>query len=276
MAANGISTLSTKELRQKAKLALAAIKRAATGRRSAYDITELPTQYSGNTVVDNPNVGGLVVGRPWLSFTPIAPVVSLDAGNTSSYPGSGTTWTNLVDNTTYTINAGSYNSGNGGYINFNGFSTYVDIGNPISTNGNFTKEAWVSPQALTGTHVILGSYNNRLFFNNTNLQCTATGSNILLKTGVATGWQHIVATFDDTTNTATLYINGVEVTLNTSATAHYTVTHAERIGSDTDSTGTTGSNFFGGKIAVVRVYTDAISAAQVAANYNAEKARFGL
>jgi hypothetical protein len=66
MAANGISTLATKELRQKAKLDLAADKRAATGNpRATYDITQLPTQYDDDTVVDNPNVGGLVVGRPW-------------------------------------------------------------------------------------------------------------------------------------------------------------------------------------------------------------------
>jgi len=32
-----------------------------------YDITELPTQYSGNTVVDNPNTGGLLPARPWIS-----------------------------------------------------------------------------------------------------------------------------------------------------------------------------------------------------------------
>jgi hypothetical protein len=68
MSANGISSLSTKELKQKAKLALAAVKRAATGRRSGLDITELPTQYSGNAIIDNPNVGGLVTGRPWVSL----------------------------------------------------------------------------------------------------------------------------------------------------------------------------------------------------------------
>ncbi len=56
MAANGISTLATKELRQKAKLDLAAINRAAVGNpRATYDITQLPTQYDDNTVVDNPN-----------------------------------------------------------------------------------------------------------------------------------------------------------------------------------------------------------------------------
>jgi hypothetical protein len=67
MSANGISTLSTKELRQKSKLDLAAAKRAADGNpRATYDITLLPTQYNDNDVINNPNVGGLIVGRPWI------------------------------------------------------------------------------------------------------------------------------------------------------------------------------------------------------------------
>jgi hypothetical protein len=66
MAANGISTLSTKEAKQKAKLDLAAIDRLADGNpRATYDITQLPTQYSDNDIVDNPNAGGLIAGRPW-------------------------------------------------------------------------------------------------------------------------------------------------------------------------------------------------------------------
>lgn len=67
MALNGISTLPTKELRQKAKLDLAAAKRASTGnKRATYDITQLPTRYLGNNVINNPNSGGLVQGRPWV------------------------------------------------------------------------------------------------------------------------------------------------------------------------------------------------------------------
>jgi len=67
MAANGISTLATKELKQKAKLDLAAIKRATDGNlRATYDITQLPTQYNNNVIIDNPNAGGLVAGRPWI------------------------------------------------------------------------------------------------------------------------------------------------------------------------------------------------------------------
>lgn len=64
---NNISTLATKELKQKSKLDLAAAERDSQGNpRSTYDITLLPTQYNDNDVIDNPNIGGLVVGRPWI------------------------------------------------------------------------------------------------------------------------------------------------------------------------------------------------------------------
>lgn len=86
MSSNGISTLSTKEARQLAKLDIAQAKRqgrvvASDGTISGsinttasyyrdlnvYYITQLPTQYSGNTLVDNPNTDGLLTGRPWHS-----------------------------------------------------------------------------------------------------------------------------------------------------------------------------------------------------------------
>jgi hypothetical protein len=67
MALNEISTLATKELRQKAKLDLAAAKRATDGNaRATYDLTLLPTQFNDNGLIDNPNAGGLVLGRPWI------------------------------------------------------------------------------------------------------------------------------------------------------------------------------------------------------------------
>ncbi len=97
MAANGISTLATKELRQKAKLELAAQDRAADGRRSVYDLSELPTKYVGNATVDNLNSGGLVIGRPWgTSETP-----NLFSGLTIWYDTA----------TTSTINGGTFVDG---------------------------------------------------------------------------------------------------------------------------------------------------------------------
>jgi len=64
--ANKISRLTTLEDRQVAKLALAALDREASGNpRFTLNIAELPTYYSGNTIVDNSNPDGLIEGRPW-------------------------------------------------------------------------------------------------------------------------------------------------------------------------------------------------------------------
>ena len=76
MAKNGISTQQYKADRQLAKLQLAATNRAATGRRSNLDISQLPTVYADGdnnsyNRVDNTNLGGLVIGRPWLSAPPV-------------------------------------------------------------------------------------------------------------------------------------------------------------------------------------------------------------
>ena len=84
MALNGISTFATKQLKQEAKLTIAEAKRQGkvvatdgtiTGSldttknyyraANTLDTTLLPTLYSGNTLVDNANSDGLVVGRPW-------------------------------------------------------------------------------------------------------------------------------------------------------------------------------------------------------------------
>lgn len=65
--ANVIDRLATKELKQVAKLNLSELDRAAAGNpRATYNITELPTQYSGNNIVDNPQPAGLILGRPWI------------------------------------------------------------------------------------------------------------------------------------------------------------------------------------------------------------------
>lgn len=67
MSANGISTLANKQLRQIAKLNLAESDRNRVGNpRAAYDIDRLPTKYNVNALIDNPNAGGLLQGRPWV------------------------------------------------------------------------------------------------------------------------------------------------------------------------------------------------------------------
>ena len=73
MAANGISTLANKKLRQEAKLAQANADRAARnviepGRYAdvTADISQLPTKYdTDNSLINNANTGGLKPGRPY-------------------------------------------------------------------------------------------------------------------------------------------------------------------------------------------------------------------
>lgn len=84
MSLNGISSLTTKQAKQTAKLTIAEAKRqgkivsnlgvitgSANSSQPFYrtinslDTSLLPTLYSGNIVVDNANSGGLVNGRPW-------------------------------------------------------------------------------------------------------------------------------------------------------------------------------------------------------------------
>lgn len=57
--------LWTKQERQDYKLQLAALRRAATGRLSTYDINKLPNPYNGNDSAPDDGASTLVVGRPW-------------------------------------------------------------------------------------------------------------------------------------------------------------------------------------------------------------------
>lgn len=202
-------------------------------------------------------------------------VVHLDAGNPSSYPGSGTTWTNLVDNSTYTISNGSYDSNDGGSIVFNGTSTFVPIGIPLSGGTNFTKEAWVNADVVTSSRNILSSASNVLWNNGSTLSAGVGNSYSLVTSSSfpAGVWRHIAQTFDDSTNTMRLYINGIQVSENTGVTQSY-ISEIERIGAHFFSGNPV--SFWDGKIAQVRVYNEALTGTQVQTNYNNTKEIYGL
>jgi hypothetical protein len=203
-------------------------------------------------------------------------LINLDAGNTNSYPGTGATWTNLVNNTDYTINNGAFDSGNGGSIVFNGTSTFVLIGTPLSNGTNFTKEAWVNADVVTaGGRNILSSASN-VFWNNGSTLSGGVGgtfNHVTSSSFPATVWRHVVLTFDDAANTMRLYINGIQVSQNTNVTQSY-ISETERIGAH--FTGVNPISFWDGKIAEVRVYSQALTGNEVLTNYNNTKARYGL
>jgi hypothetical protein len=134
MAANGISTLATKELRQIAKLDLAATNRAAVGNtRATYDIDLLPTKYDDDAIVDNrkgtatgivpnPDVSSILNG----SFTslPPAPIPNY------AIPGS-----DVVVNVTWGPNGASYYSPRFDIVNG---GTNLVAGSSMATSTQFT------------------------------------------------------------------------------------------------------------------------------------------
>ena len=76
-------------------------------------------------------------------------VLHLDAGNTASYSGSGTTWNDLSGNgSNVTLSNTTFNSANGGSIIFNGTTSYADFTANIGNTNVVTVEMWVKTNSL--------------------------------------------------------------------------------------------------------------------------------
>ncbi len=83
-----------------------------------------------------------------------------DAGLTSSYPGSGTTWFDFIGNRNGTLNNGPvYNSGNGGYLAFDGSNDSCTFSTFNLGNGNlaWTIHAWIRTASGASTSLGQGS-----------------------------------------------------------------------------------------------------------------------
>ena len=87
-------------------------------------------------------------------------VLFLDAGNNRSYPGTGTTWTDLSSTaiTGSLTNGPTFNTGNGGSIVFDGTNDYCLTG--YSANPTyFTIECFLKFNDVSGIKVAFGKYN---------------------------------------------------------------------------------------------------------------------
>jgi len=310
MALNGISSLSTKEAKQVAKLDIAEAKRqgktvAGDGTISGavdanqpyyrvnniYDITELPTRYSGNTVVDNPNSEGLLQGRPWSSDGVTLPVTMwLDP----AYAVSGATIPDQSTNSNDATLVGATHDADNDQFTFDGTNDYIrspnlysDIGNPDT----FSAGAWVKPTAGGMVMTVTNTATPGVDYHFSALEFVESGGKpvpyfglwnglgITSDTGTALEydtWYHMMLTYNGTTLKG--YINGAEVASasvtfdsphDDSETDHYLLWGA----SDTTNMGD--GTYFNGNMGEIRAYDDAITADQVLSNYNATKSRYG-
>ena len=203
-------------------------------------------------------------------------VLHLDASNSSSYPGSGTTWTDLTGNGNNgtLINGVSYSSSDGGYLNFDGtndrvdFSSYVQPAHTSSTS--FTWFIWVYPFETLNNDVIMG---NR----------AVSGSNVWTKlTPRRFEWKY-PNHLDSGTNVTTNQWQNICITKNGSSFTYY------KNGSSIDTMTSTASKdpnpfHIGGdasygenariRVSIVAVYDAALTASEVLQNYDATKSNY--
>jgi uncharacterized repeat protein (TIGR02543 family) len=203
-------------------------------------------------------------------------IVHLDASDIVSYSGVGNQWVNLVDGSSYTIVSGSFIEANSGSIVFNGSSTYVSLGTPLASNTNYTKEAWVKTDVLSGSRNIISTNTSPLYLSNSTLNGGVGGSYTIVSSGSfpANEWKHVVLTFNHSTKSMTLYVDGVQVSQAT-ATGRSFASEIVRVGAHGHpTTATDAYSFWDGNIAQVRIYNTTLSSQEVTENFHATKRAF--
>jgi uncharacterized protein (TIGR02145 family) len=214
-------------------------------------------------------------------------VLHLDAGNTSSYPGSGTTWTDLSGNNNHgtLINGPTYSSTNSGSIVLDGSNDYIDFGNSASLRAiggttNITVSGWAYYTAYGGggqsysVITVKGAPWTWLlenYLDTFRFRIVAGGADVSVgdvSTHQLNVWYNVVGTYDG--SNMRLYINGV-----LKNTVPQTGTLATN--SETAKIGTwQGTDYnLTGRVSNVSIYNRVLTAAEVLENYNALRPRFG-
>ena len=206
-------------------------------------------------------------------------VLYLDASNTRSYPGSGTTWNDLSgngNNGTLT-NGPTFSTANMGSIVFDGTNDYVIASNSLLSHGtsDWTYSTWLK---FNGTPS-LGTIFENGYWNNSLLVRFETS--VITIYSMSTYWGNFTLSptlglwykldFFRNGNTLYFYLNG-KLSQSISFTADIQPTSNILIGSSQHAA----NQCFNGNISQFLIYNRALSATEVLQNYNATKSRFGL
>jgi hypothetical protein len=215
-------------------------------------------------------------------------VLCLDAANPKSYPGSGTTWSDLSgngNNGTLT-NGPTFDSSNNGSIVTDGTNDYTLVGRVPGTGTStqsLTFEVWVNPSDTDGNIMSMSSANPQTSWNMPPIVATGGqfrgkiwSNNYLYSSAFTQGnWYQVVLVFNYSTSTQEFFINGTSVdsqsgiTYDSSGANNYLFLGQANPGADN-----TGD--FAGKYGIFRIYNKALTASEVLQNFNATKGRYGL
>ncbi|HXC06416.1 MAG TPA: LamG domain-containing protein, partial [Bacteroidia bacterium] len=181
-------------------------------------------------------------------------------------PSASTTYTLTVNNggCTYVGTSTVQISPAPASLNFDGSSTYVDIGTAIHTTSGYTKEAWIYATASGSCNII--SSPDAPFWLSGGQLCAAQGfttSATIIQdpnTFPLNVWTHVAVTYDGPSSTLTLYNNGVAVASNNSVSGY--ITEDILMGQYQNS------NYFQGNMDEVRIWNYARTQTQIQGNMN--------
>ena len=210
-------------------------------------------------------------------------VLCLDAANARSYPGTGTTWTDLKggnNGAMYNMSASNFDESNGGGLVFDGTDEYVQVNQTLSTPFSICSFVKYSGPTKnynslinTNPHQVLLISLNRL-----------SGGQLYVYIGNGSGWtghpgialgsntmlidQVYQVTFTSTGSGSVLYLNGVQVaTTYHSPSGWGSYYYLGRIGVAT-------GEYLRGTIYNTMIYNKSLTGDEVRQNYEATAGRF--
>jgi hypothetical protein len=238
-----------------------------------------------------------ISGTPIASITkmagvtlPVAPSLpsptnAFDAGNASSYPGSGDIWYNVSGSSNATLfNGVAYDSGfGGGCFAFNGTDQYATASYDSTfdfSTGDYTMNTWVNfssfgaAQNITSKDTYGSNFDWSIYvpsatsiYNYSNGTATNVSATVSLSTGT---WY--LLTIASIAGYNSIYVNGVIQNTPTYMSTSNSNTTALAIGCY--SWNNPGA-FFNGKMGLIEYYNVGLTDANVTTYFDNTKARFG-
>jgi len=227
-----------------------------------------------------------IYGQPPTTYVTANLVLNLDAGLSSSFSGN-TTWVDTISGLSFTLSGSpTFSSNNGGYLNFVPASSQYAY-SPNQSFGSlqrWTVEVW---HYFTNTNSGgLPCIVTELFPASTSQINFSLGSDTT--TGLQNGWyngwhntsaytltpntwNHIVGTANGVTGNINLYVNNVQVGGTNFAGTLTSSGGGIRLMRRWDN-----ADYWGGRLATVRIYNTEFGNTQINTNYQALRSRFGL
>ena len=172
----------------------------------------------------------------------------------------------------------------GGYAMFDGSNDYVALpSQDIFTNNSFTIELWMYPRNNSNNYVIFSAYGPGPNYNNRAIHVRLSTTGVIRfafyndDLDSSSGsfsydvWQQLTLTYNYTTDTSTIYVNGTSKGSGSQGPFIEIAPITVRLGNWFSQ------EYYYGWIGSCRVYSGvALDSTQITANYNAQKARYGL